>query len=253
MPIYINQLTQKYNKYKVLNNINFKFRKGKLYGIIGPNGSGKTTLLKSIARLLKTKEESIWIFGQDILSIKEKILAKKLSMVPQIFNIDSSFTVEDIVAMGRYPYIQKFGQLSEQDKDIIYDSLVKTKLYSHRLRDVNTLSGGELQRVVLARAMAQQTEIMLLDEPLSHLDIHHQIDILNLIKNLCIKENKTILCVMHDLNLAMKYCDELLLINEGKIFASGNTKNVLTIENIREVYGINVEIEEINGNNIIIY
>lgn len=253
MPVCIEQLTQKYNKDIILNNISYEFITGQFYGIIGPNGSGKTTLLKTIARLLKAKEESIWIFGQDILNIREKTLAKSISMVPQIFNIDSSFTVEDIVAMGRYPYIQRLGQLSEEDKAIINNSLRKTKLLSYRDKSVNTLSGGELQRVILARALAQQTDIILLDEPLSHLDIQHQIDILNLTKNLCTYENKTILCVMHDLNLAMKFCDQLLLINKGEIYASGNTKDVLSVENILDVYGINVEIVDIEENSIIIY
>ncbi|PKM50547.1 MAG: hypothetical protein CVV02_10600 [Firmicutes bacterium HGW-Firmicutes-7] len=253
MSISIKQLEHLYGNRKVLKNIIHEFEKGQFYGIIGPNGSGKTTLLKLIANLLKPSNETIWISGQDVTTLREKVRAREMAMVPQIFNIDLAFSVEEIVAMGRYPYKKGLGDLTENDQAVIYQALDKTNLLNNRLRDVNTLSGGELQRVILARAIAQQTSILLLDEPLSHLDIHHQIDMLNLTKKLSKEEDKTILCVMHDLNLTMKYCDQVLLLSDGEIYASGKTKEVLTEENIRSVYGINAEIVEINGHNIIIY
>ncbi|PKM95440.1 MAG: ABC transporter [Firmicutes bacterium HGW-Firmicutes-1] len=253
MSISIEQLEHFYDHRKILKDITHEFEKGRFYGIIGPNGSGKTTLLKHIASLLKTPEKTIWISGQDVTSLKEKTRAREMAMVPQTFNIELSFSVEEIVAMGRYPYIKGLGNFTQQDKEFVQHALEKTNLLQHRTRDVNTLSGGELQRVILARAIAQQTDILLLDEPLSHLDIHHQLDILNLTKRLSTEEDKTILCVMHDLNLTMKYCDHVILLCEGEIYASGEANEVLTEENIRRVYSIDAKIVEINGNSIIIY
>lgn len=251
--INIKHLNYAYHDKAVLRDINFNFEKGQFYGIIGPNGSGKTTLLKLIAKIIKTTHNTILISGQDILSLREKKRAREMAIVPQIFNIDHAFTVEEVVSMGRYPYMEGFSGLTKEDYSMINEALDQTNLQEYRMREVNTLSGGELQRVILARAMVQETKVLLLDEPLSHLDIHHQLEILQLTKGLCEKENKTILCVIHDLNLAMKYCDQVILLREGSIFAAGKTTDVLNEENINHVYGIEVTICQLNGHSFITY
>lgn len=251
--INISQLNYAYNDRTVLEHINLYFENRQFYGIVGPNGSGKTTLLKLIAKILKPSHQTIFISGQDLLTLKEKKRAKEMAMVPQIFNIDLAFTVEEIVSMGRYPYMESFSRLTEKDHLKIREALRQTNLLDYRLREVNTLSGGELQRVILARAIVQETKLLLLDEPLSHLDIHHQLEILQLTKHLCEKDEKTVLCVMHDLNLAMKYCDQVILLKDGHIFASGKTTDVLTKENIHKVYGIEVTICQLNGQTVITY
>lgn len=251
--ISIKNLNHSFSNRGVLNNINFTFEKGRFYGLIGPNGSGKTTLLRLISKILKADDHTIFIAGQDIIKLRGKKRARYMAMVPQIFNIEVGFTVEEIVSMGRYPYRDGFGKLTDIDYAKVKEALEKINLMDYQLRQVNTLSGGELQRVILARAIVQETPILLLDEPLSHLDIHHQLDILKLTKELCEKEDKTVICVMHDLNLAMKYCDQVILLKKGNVYAAGETRKVITKEHILHVYGIEVNICEINGQSVITY
>lgn len=242
-----------YKQGNILKNIEWEFNKSKFYGIVGPNGSGKTTLLKLIAQLLKVEQGTIQLFGKDITNYKEKERARRVAFVPQILDMTFAFSVEEIVSMGRYPYMDSFGELNETDKSIIEKALKKTELLSLKERKVNTLSGGELQRVILARAIAQQTDILLLDEPISHLDIHHQLGILKMIKSLCESQDLTAICVMHDLNLTMKFCENVIMLKDGEVFSAGATKEVLNKGNIKDVYGIDVEIAEINKRLQIIY
>lgn len=253
MDIKINKLEYSFQDNYVLKDINAEFEQGKLYGIVGPNGSGKTTLIKLLSRLLKSKKDSLFIYGKELNEYKDKEIARKTSLVPQMFHISHGFSVEEVVAMGRYPHLKDFAEMSVEDWRLVKDALELTSLTELKYRQVNELSVGELQRVILARAIAQDTPIMLLDEPLSHLDIHHQLEILHLLKDLCDKKKKTILCVMHDLNLTMKFADQVLLINEGRIFKHGQVKDVLTQENIYQVYKIKVNIENIDNQSIIIF
>lgn len=253
MKINVKDLKFNYGKKNVLNSINLEFEEGKFYGIVGPNGSGKTTLVKLIGNLLKFSQGSIEVDGENLSAYAEKKIARKMAFIPQMFYLNVAFTIEDVVAMGRYPYMKTMEPLKETDLEIVRDALVKTNLWDLRHRYVNEISGGELQRVILARGLAQQTDILLLDEPLSHLDIYHQLDILNLTRELCKSQKKTILCVMHDLNFALEYCDDLLLLNKGKIHAFGEAKEVLTVDNIHKVYNIKVDILEVEGKNRIIY
>ncbi len=253
MEIKIKHLDYCFQDNEVLKGINAEFEKGKLYGIVGPNGSGKTTLIKLLSRLLKSKKNSLFVCDKELNEYRDKEIARKTSLVPQMFHISHGFSVEEVVAMGRYPHLKDFGEMSIKDWEMVRDALEQTSLTKLKGRQVNELSVGELQRVILARAIAQDTPIMLLDEPLSHLDIHHQLEILNLLKDLCENKNKTILCVMHDLNLTMKFADRVLLINEGKIFKNGCVNEVLTEENIFRVYKIKVNIQHIEDQSIIIF
>lgn len=253
MNIRIDNLTFGFSEDNVLKDIDLTFEKGKFYSIIGPNGSGKTTLLKLIATLLNTPSNTVFIQDTDITSFNNKQKASLISLVPQMFNIEYEFTVLDIVTMGRYPYIKRFSDISSKDRLIIDKALEKTNLLHYKDRLVSNLSGGELQRLIVARAIVQETDIMLLDEPISHLDIYHQLDILNLTKSLANESNKTIICVIHDLNLAMKYSDYVIMLNNGQIHAIGSPDKVLNVCNIKEVYNITSKIISVEDNRVITY
>jgi len=239
--IKIKNLSFSYDE-EVLNNININFEKGKFYTILGPNGSGKTTLLRLISKSLNVNKEEIFIEGKDLFTIKSKLLSKKMAMVPQSTEIEFDFSVEDIVLMGRTPHIPRFCSESEEDFSIAKAAMEMTNTLKLKDKKINQLSGGERQRVIVARAICQDTEIILLDEPISHLDIHHQIEIMNEIKQLNENKNITIIAVLHDLNIAAAYSDSMILMNKGHVHSFGTPENVLTEKAIEEVYGLEVYI-----------
>jgi iron complex transport system ATP-binding protein len=234
---------------QVLKNISLDISKGKFYSILGPNGSGKTTLLKLISKLLSTDDHKVMIDNEDINSIKTKALSKKMAIVPQQTSVEFEFSALDIVMMGRAPHISRFSSESENDFSIVKKAMVLTNTWDLKNKSINALSGGERQRVIIARAIAQETDIVLLDEPISHLDIHHQIDLLNQMKTLNKKSGKTIVAVLHDLNLAAAFSDVIILMRNGKIHSIGKPEIVLNEETIEEVYGLKVHILKEPGNN----
>lgn len=239
---------------ETLKNVSVNIEKGKFYTILGPNGSGKTTLIRLISKALNTKCEKIFIDDRDIFSINNKTLAKKLAVVPQYSSIEFDFSVLDIVLMGRSPHISRFSSESEEDMKIVKSAMEMTSTWNLRHKNINALSGGERQMVIVARAIAQETEIVLLDEPISNLDIHHQIEILNQIKLLNQTKKKTIIAVLHDLNIATAYSDYIILMNNGRINTIGTPEKVLKGNVIKEVYGIDVNIisDPISGRPVII-
>lgn len=253
MELEIRDLTFSYAEHPVLRDIKLDFSPGGFYGIVGPNGSGKTTLLKLIVQLLYPRQGKILLDGRDIKGMKDKKRAAQMAFVPQIFSMDYAFTVEDVVAMGRFPYLKPLGDMDAQDLAQVASALKQTNLLDYRDRKVNNLSGGELQRVIFARAIAQNTPYILLDEPLSHLDIHHQLELLNLTRNLCERDDKTAICVMHDLNLALKYCSQVIMLHQNRVFAQGAPEAVFTTANIKQVYGIDVDLVEVKGHKRIVY
>lgn len=234
----LNNLSCNLGEKEILHNINIDFSKNNFYSILGPNGSGKTTLLRNIGKALTPSKKTIFIENKDILDFTNKALAKKLAVVPQNTILNFDFSALDIVLMGRYPYIPRFQDESKKDYDIAKHAMEMTDTWHLRDKCINELSGGEQQRVVIARALAQETDIILLDEPISHLDIHQQIEILDTIKSL--SKKVTIIAVLHDLNLAAQYSDYLVLLNNGSIVFQGTAEEVLTGENIKEVYDIDV-------------
>jgi len=248
LPLVIKELTFSYDKKEVLKGIGGTFYEGTLYSIVGPNGSGKTTWLKLIAGINKKQRGSIELFGKPIDDMTNKEVAKRLSFVPQMFNIQYAYTVEEVVAMGRYPYMNRFSALSEEDARLVGMALKETNLIELKDRFVNELSGGELQRVIIARAIAQDTDIIVLDEPISHLDIHYQYEIVTLLKRLCREKKKTVITVLHDLNVTMNHCDHILLIKDGQVMIEGEPLEVLTEEVIARVYGLDVKIIENEDN-----
>ncbi|HEX3078242.1 MAG TPA: ABC transporter ATP-binding protein [Lachnospiraceae bacterium] len=236
-------LSWKPNSNQVLNGIDHILKEGKVYGILGPNGSGKTSLIRHILRLLPVSSGSVRLNGLDLMKYSRDALATNLSFVPQKTSIDADFKVYDIVAMGRSPYQKRFQSLSSGDMEHIERAFTLTRCEHLKERYFNELSGGEAQRVLIARAIAQNTPWLILDEPISNLDIKHQIELMETLKKLNQEQDTTIIAILHDLNLASNYCHEVLLMRNGSVYASGNTNEVLTKENLKEVYDIDFSIE----------
>jgi iron complex transport system ATP-binding protein len=240
----INGVECRYGSRKIVENVNFSVKEGDFVGIIGPNGSGKTTLLKSISQTLKPYTGTIMLDKTDIYSIKSVDLAKQMAVVPQESNIGFSFTALDIVLMGRNPHMKRFQMETEKDMAIVKDAMSRTNTWQLAERPINELSGGERQRVIIARALAQQPKVLLLDEPLTHLDMIHQLEIMDLVKGLCQTQNLIVLAVIHDLNLAARYCSSVLLLKGAKVFAAGTVDEVITSQNIKSVFHVDAIIKK---------
>lgn len=213
---------------------------GTMVGLIGPNGSGKSTLLKLITGVLSPTSGKVTVDGNDVASIKQVEVARRIAMVPQDNHLDFPFTVEQVVLMGRYPHLRRWQREGEKDRTVAAKSLEATATHHLAGRPVTSLSGGERQRVAIARALAQEPKVLLLDEPTAHLDIAHQAQILELIRRLNRERGLTVVAALHDLNLAAAYLDLLALLKDGQIIDLGPPQKVLTAENICAVYGVKV-------------
>lgn len=240
--IEIKNLDFKFGKENVLKHISLNVDKGKFYSIIGPNGSGKTTLLRNISRVLQPIKNTVFINNEDISFLKQKEIARTMAVVPQNTNIDFDFTALDIVMMGRAPHIKRFAMESEDDFKKVREAMEITNTWSLREKNINHLSGGERQRVIVARAIAQDTEVILLDEPVSNLDLYHQVEVMNTVKALAESRNIIVVAVLHDLNLASNYSDHIFLMNGGKLFCEGTPEEVITEEKINDVYKVKVSL-----------
>ena len=234
-----------YDSKFVLKDINFKIEKNELIGVIGPNGSGKTTLIRAMTKILKLQEGKVFFDGIDTNKLGFRELAKKVAVVSQSYDTDFGMTVEDFVLLGRIPYRRAFQFLETgTDLKIAEQSMQLTDTLHFKERLLNELSAGERQLVFIARALAQEPELLLLDEPTSHLDIAHQVKILGLIRKLNRQNQITVIIILHDLNLAGEYCDRLMLMNTGCIYKFGSPQEVLTYQNIEEVYKTVVVVEK---------
>ncbi len=238
----IKNLTIDYNGIIALDNLNLELEKGKFYTILGPNGAGKSTLLKAISKNLDNPRGSVFIDKIDIRDLKIKKLAKKISMVPQETSIDFDLLGEEIVLMGRIPHLKRLEKEGQNDMAIVRDSMKKTNTLHLKNRSVTKMSGGEKQRIIVARALAQEAGIMLLDEPVSQLDLHNQIEIMNIVRELVDKEGLTTICVLHDINLAVNYSDEIIILKEGRLVSKGVPKEIIRQNIIEDTYGIKVKI-----------
>lgn len=223
---------------QILKGVSIDSKSREFIGIIGPNGSGKSTLLKCIYRTLKPNNGCIMLGRQDISKMSVKESAKKLAVVAQHNHYNFDFSVGEVVLMGRSPHKKSLEPDNSEDYDIVNESLEKVGMLGFKNRSFSTLSGGEQQRVILARALAQQTPCLILDEPTNHLDIKYQLSLLNIVKSL----NLTIISAIHDLNIASMYCDRLFVMKNGRIVGMGTPQEVLTKEFIKEIYDIDVEI-----------
>jgi iron complex transport system ATP-binding protein len=243
MILSVNNLAFTYPSHSVLHEINFSICKGDFLAVLGINGAGKTTLLKCINRILKPCAGSVFISKGNISKLSQREIAKRIGYVAQQQE-SSCMTVYDAVLLGRKPYIQ--WEASGKDLEITQDVLKTLDLDSYALRQLNELSGGEQQKVAIARALVQEPDLLLLDEPTSSLDLKNQIEVVKIIKRVASKRQIAAVVSMHDLNLAMRYADKFLLLKDGEIFAAGGLE-VMTSENIGTVYSIPVEVKEVGG------
>ncbi|MGC8717472.1 MAG: ABC transporter ATP-binding protein [bacterium] len=237
-----------YNSHPVLNDINFEVNRGEFLSILGNNGAGKTTLLKCINRILRAKKGTVFLEKEDISKLSRSEIAQKIGYVAQKQE-GSGFTVFDMVLLGRKPYIK--WDVSEKDIEIVRKVLEMLKLEHLALKYLDELSGGELQKVFIARAIAQEPQVLLLDEPTNNLDLKNQIEVMRIIRESVKKNNISSIVVIHDINLALRFSDKFLLLKDNTIFAYGDI-NIITPENISSVYGVPVTIERIKDIPVVI-
>jgi iron complex transport system ATP-binding protein len=240
----IERISFNYGTARVLEDITFMADRGECIGIIGPNGSGKSTLLKTLSKILKPSSGRVVLSGKELERYSAKELARQMAVVPQDTNIDFDFTCLEVVLMGRNPHLKRFEIEGKHDMEIAKESMMLTSTWHLRERPFSEVSGGERQRVIIARALAQEPAVLLLDEPVSHLDINHQIEILDLVERLKGQRGLVVMIVLHDLNLAARYCDRLMLLHENRILATGSPADVLTQENISRAFRANVIIKK---------
>lgn len=230
---------------EILKGVNLDIKKGSFVGIIGPNGCGKTTLLKNIYRELKPSAGAVYIGGIEVSGIKNKELSKIMSVVVQEHNMEFDFTVKEVINMGRFSKVGRFGFADEADENIIDDCLDKVGMLKMADRKFLSLSGGEKQRVMIGLALCQKTELIILDEPTNHLDIKYQLNIIHMIRHL----GATVLTTIHDMNIAGTYCDYIYAMKEGNVVKQGTVKQVFSESFFREVFGVEAYVYENPRNN----
>ena len=236
--IEVHGLKISYDTHPVLDHAEFKVERGDLVALLGANGAGKSTLLRCISRILQPSAGHILLDGQELRQLGSKEAARLMAVVPQETAADFDFTVEDIVMMGRFPYLGRFQKESKEDRDIVRRSMEMTGVSHLAERSIATLSGGEKQRVVIARAVCQQPEVMLLDEPTANLDIGYQSMLLGLTARLNREREVTVIAAIHDINLAVHHFDRFILLSGGRVLAAGRAEEVITAENIQKSYGV---------------
>lgn len=238
----IKSISVSYDQYPALDRVTLTVHAGEIMAIIGPNGAGKTTLMRAVSGITPVLHGEITIGGEKLSNLSTTQRARLLAMVPQARNLPSDFTVYQTVLLGRTPYLGWLGQANATDHAHTKIALEHTQLLTLADRHINELSGGEQQRVLLARALAQTTPVMLLDEPTTFLDLQHQSNFLNLVRQLVTQQNLAVMMVMHDLNLAGLYADRVALLVKGKLKAVGKPQNVLTEEILGSVYEVPVNV-----------
>ncbi|EPY2280723.1 ABC transporter ATP-binding protein [Clostridium sporogenes] len=226
----------------IVDGLNMNIPKGKITTIIGPNGCGKSTVLKTIGRILKPKEGLVYLNGDDIRNLSTKEVAQKMAILPQSPQAQGGLTVGELVSYGRFPHKKGFGKLSPEDKKVIEWALDITKLTELEVTMVDNLSGGQRQRVWIAMALAQQTDLILLDEPTTYLDMAYQLEVLELLYNLNRDESCTIVMVLHDLNLAARFADYMIAIRSGSIISHGTPEEIMTKKVLKDTFNIDAEI-----------
>lgn len=248
--IFAQKISFHYGPTFAIKNFSAEFSSGKFYGILGPNGCGKTTLLDLLIGSKTPVSGAIWLGGKPLSNYSRRDLAKIITLVPQQFDTGFGYNVEETVLMGRHPHIPRFANPSENDWQAVNGAISALDLEPLRDHFTTELSGGQKQRVVVARALAQECPIILFDEATASLDINHTIQIFNIAQER-VKKGSTVIAVIHDLNLAAAYCDEILFLKEGHLLFEGLTKTTMTTENIAEIYA--VESEVLSGETIRIH
>lgn len=238
------KLTLAYDSAPVIQNLNLDIPVGQITALVGPNGCGKSTLLRGLARLLKPRSGKVYLDGTSIFKLSTREVAKRLGILPQGPVAPEGLTVRDLVAQGRYPHQGWLQQWSETDEWMVQQALVTTGMTDLADRSLETLSGGQRQRAWIAMALAQDTEILLLDEPTTFLDLAHQVEVLDLLSDLNQAEGRTIVMVLHDLDQACRYADHLVAIWQGEVYAQGEPVQVMTETMVLDVFGLKCRIVE---------
>lgn len=249
--MFVEKLTKKYDGKPVVDSVSFEIPKGKVISLIGPNGAGKSTVMGIISRLIAQDAGLVNFDGKDISKWKSKELAKRLAILTQTNNIQMKLTVRELVAFGRFPY--SGGRLTEEDEALIDKAIEYMELGEFEDRFIDELSGGQRQRAYIAMVIAQDTEYVLLDEPTNNLDIYHATNMMKIVRRLCDELGKTVVLVLHEINYAAFYSDYICAFVEGKIAKFGTVKEVMTKENLSEIYRVDFEIQEIEGKPLSIY
>ncbi len=231
-----------YGKHKVIHGADLRIAKGEIVTIIGANGSGKSTILRALSRNLTPAHGTVFLDGKEILSMNTKEVAKKLAVLPQIHSVPDDFSVRDLVSYGRFPHLSPTGRMHHKDFVAVDRAIEMTKMGHLQHRLVSTLSGGERQRAWIAMALAQEPEILLLDEPTTFLDISHQFELLEMIKRLNEDTGLTFVMILHDLNQASRYSKRLIVLKNGNVYRAGSPEEIITPELLGEVFNIQVRI-----------
>lgn len=235
-------LAVSYGQKTILSDLSIDFPTGKITSIIGANGCGKSTLLKALSRILPADKGMVYLDGQLIQELPTKEVAKRLALLPQVQENLDGISVYDLVSYGRFPHQNAFGRLTDLDREKIAWALTETQTMAFAHTPLQSLSGGQRQRVWIAMALAQDTDIILLDEPTTYLDMHHQLEVLELLKKLNQENGKTIVMVLHDINLAARFSDYLIAMKNGQMIQNGSVEEVITVEHLRQIFDIEAEI-----------
>lgn len=249
--IEVKNLVKKYGDKAVVDNVSLNIEKGKITSFIGPNGAGKSTVLSMISRIMEKDSGSVIIDGKDLEKWDNKELAKKISILKQANNINVRLTIKEIVSFGRYPYCD--GRLTAEDMKYVDEAIEYMKLKDIENRYLDELSGGQRQRAYIAMVIAQNTEYVLLDEPLNNLDMKHSVSMMKVFRNLVDELGKTVVVVMHDINFASVYSDNIVVLKDGKIAKDDITENIINKETLEDIYEMEFDIKNINGNRICVY
>jgi iron complex transport system ATP-binding protein len=238
----IQNINLNYGQHSVVKDLSFQLSPGELLGLVGPNGCGKTSIIKSLSRVLTPNSGSILLDGKETNIISRLDLARIIGVVPQNPSLPETFTVFEVVILGRNPHLGLLSGESARDIAAVWQAMERTGITHLAKRKIGELSGGEKQRVTIARVLAQEPQIILMDEPTANLDISQQMDILHLITGMCLEKNIAGLIAIHDLNVAAQYCSRIIMLKDGEIVAEGRPVEVITAENVREVFGADMTI-----------
>ena len=233
---------------EILRQISFSLEEGQFLAILGNNGAGKSTMLKCFNQILRVKGGHVWMDGEDLLTMTHREVARRVAFVSQTIP-STQMTVHDVVMLGRRPYMQ-WG-FTEEDHRIVHQAMDRLNLSAMRGRFLNELSGGERQKVMLARALAQQPKVLLLDEPTSSLDIQNQYQVLDIVRDICRTSSITAVMVIHDLNLALRFCDRFLLLKDGRVYRSWDS-SILDRQALRDVYGVDAHVVTVEGKSVVL-
>lgn len=249
--IEVRNIVKEYGNIRVFDDVSLKIQKGKITSFIGPNGAGKSTLLSIISRLIDKDAGKVYIEGKELEKWDTKELAKKISILKQFNHINIRLTVRDLVSFGRFPYSN--GKLTEEDWKYVDEAIEYMKLKDIEHKYLDQLSGGQRQRAYIAMVIAQDTDYILLDEPLNNLDIKHSVEIMRILRRLVDEKGKTVIIVIHDINFASCYSDHIVVLNNGRVIERGGAKDILREDLLRRVYELEFCITDINNNRICVY